>query len=61
MEAVDSATWRKSTKSGSNGGACVEAGVAEQDRVLVRDTTNRSGAVLVVPAKAWRTFTRSLK
>jgi hypothetical protein len=24
--------------------------------VLVRDTTNRSGAVLAVPARAWRTL-----
>jgi Domain of unknown function (DUF397) len=26
MEAVDSATWRKSSKSGGNGGSCIEAG-----------------------------------
>lgn len=61
METINSATWRKSSYSGTNGGGCVEAGVAEQARVLVRDTTNRSGSVLDIPAKAWQNFTRSLK
>jgi hypothetical protein len=61
METIDSATWRKSSYSGTNGGGCVEAGGPEQGRVLVRDTTNRSGAVLNIPATAWRTFTSSLK
>lgn len=61
MEIVDTATWRKSTKSGTNGGACVEAGVAAQGHVLIRDTTNRSGSVLNVSAEAWRSFTSSLK
>jgi Domain of unknown function (DUF397) len=61
MEAIDSATWRKSSYSGANGGGCVEAGVAERGVVVVRDTTNRAGAVLAVTAKAWQTFTSSLK
>ncbi len=61
MEAVDRATWRKSSYSGANGGGCVEAGVAEQGHVLVRDTTNRGGAVLSIPTKAWQTLTSSLK
>ena len=61
MQAIDSATWRKSSYSGANGGGCIEAGVAEQGRVLVRDTTDRSGPALDVPTEAWRTFTSSLK
>jgi uncharacterized protein DUF397 len=61
MEAIDSATWRKSTYSGANGGGCVEASVAELGRVLVRDTTNRGGRVLNVSAKAWRSLISSLK
>jgi hypothetical protein len=61
METVDTATWRKSTKSGTNGGACVEAGVAEPGRVLVRDTTNRAGGVLSISAEAWQIFASSLK
>ena len=47
--------WRKSTYSQANGGDCVEtaggAGV-----VLVRDTTDRGGAVLTLTASAWRTL-----
>ena len=61
MEAIDSTTWRKSSYSGTNGGGCVEAGVAERGLVLVRDTTNRAGAVLTISAEAWRSFASSLK
>ena len=45
--------WRKSSYSGNNGGACVEVGNAARG-VVVRDTTDRAGAVLAVPAGAWR-------
>lgn len=61
MEAIDSTTWRKSSFSGGNGGGCVEAGVAGEGRVLVRDTTNRNGGTLSIPADAWRTFTDGLR
>jgi Domain of unknown function (DUF397) len=48
-------TWRKSSYSGSSGNDCVE--VAKSDNtVLVRDTANRAGAVLAVPADAWHVF-----
>jgi hypothetical protein len=58
---VEIATWRKASYSGNNGGACVEAGVAARGHVLVRDTTNRDGAVLAVPAESWERFTHSLR
>ena len=61
METIDSATWRKSSYSGTNGGGCVEAGIAERGVVVVRDTTYRTGAVLAISAGAWRSFTGSLK
>jgi hypothetical protein len=61
MEAIDGATWRKSSYSGTNGGGCVEAGVAGQGRMVVRDTTNRSGPVLNITAETWQTFISSLK
>lgn len=54
------AGWRKSTRSSGNGGACVEVGNALH-AVLVRDTTNRDGGTLSVPADAWARFTASLK
>jgi hypothetical protein len=45
--------WRKASYSGNGGGNCVEVGGAGR-AVLVRDTANREGAVLAVPAAAWR-------
>jgi hypothetical protein len=46
--------WRKSSYSGSNGGECVE--VAADGAVFVRDTTDRTGALLTFTAEAWRVF-----
>lgn len=60
METIDSAPWRKSSYSGTNGGDCVEA--AEMDGcILVRDTTNRIGVVLVISPDAWCRFTAMLR
>ena len=58
---VEVATWRKASYSGNNGGDCVEAGVAARGQVLIRDTTNRDGAVLDIPAEAWDRFTAALR
>jgi hypothetical protein len=57
MEGIES--WRTSSYSG-NGGECAEVATAP-GRVLVRDSRDRDGAVLAVPASAWRAFTASLK
>jgi Domain of unknown function (DUF397) len=51
--------WRKSSYSGANGGQCVEA--ASADGVMVRDTTDRDGVTLAIPAKAWQAFTATLR
>jgi hypothetical protein len=51
--------WRKSSHSGDNGGECVE--IASADAVLVRDTTDRSGAVLTFTADAWRAFMTAIR
>ena len=51
--------WCKSTYSSANGGDCVETASADCV-ILVRDTTNRDGAVLTVTAEAWASFTASL-
>jgi hypothetical protein len=59
LDSIDS-SWRKSSYSGTSGGSCVEtaggAGV-----ILVRDTTDREGLTLSVPAGAWARFTDSLR
>ena len=51
--------WRKSGYSGANGGSCVET-ASDVGMILVRDTTDRDGFTLNVPADAWARFTRSL-
>jgi Domain of unknown function (DUF397) len=51
--------WRKSSYSTGSGGDCVE--VASADGVMVRDTTDRDGTMLSVPASAWETFLGTLR
>ena len=58
-DCVEVGTWRKSSYSGNNGASCVEVGTAAAS-VVVRDTTNRAGAVLTIPATAWRTLLADL-
>jgi len=50
--------WIKSSYSGSQAN-CVE--VAVQDRVMVRDTKDRTGHVLRFTPTAWRQFAGQLK
>ncbi|MDG4809433.1 DUF397 domain-containing protein [Micromonospora sp. WMMD1120] len=50
------AQWRKSTKSGSNGGACVEVADNLPGVVLVRDTKDRDGGTLSFTSGVWRAF-----
>jgi hypothetical protein len=60
MDGTGALTWRKSSRSGNNGGDCVE--VADTAHVvLVRDTKDRDGGTLAIPASAWQTFTDGLK
>ncbi|MGB9046615.1 MAG: DUF397 domain-containing protein [Pseudonocardiaceae bacterium] len=58
MESPDfqSAVWRKSTRSGDNGGQCVE--VAFLDEVVgLRDSKDRgSGPVLIFAPGGWEAF-----
>jgi hypothetical protein len=57
--AAGEAQWRKSSFS-TNNGECAEAGSSESV-VVVRDTMNRRGGMLMIPAGAWQTFVDSLK
>jgi hypothetical protein len=57
---VETATWRTSSYSGNNGGACIEVADAP-GAVLVRDTKDREGPVLAVGAEAWRRFAAKVK
>lgn len=60
MDPVAGLRWRKSTRSGSNGGGCVET-ASHRRRVLVRDTQDRTGPVLQFTPDVWRRFTSQVK
>jgi hypothetical protein len=53
--------WRKSSRSGAQGGGnCVE--IAESaDRVLIRDSKAPEGGTLPVSRAAWREFLGGVK
>lgn len=53
-------TWRKSSYSGGNGGACVEVAHGV-NRLLVRDSKNPEGPVLDFGAVSFSGFLARLK
>jgi hypothetical protein len=55
------AQWRKSTRSGSNGGNCVEVADNLPGVVYVRDSKDPEGPVLSFEPDAWRAFIEDLK
>lgn len=53
---MNNITWRKSTRSGNNGGNCVE--VADLHHVVgVRDSKDPTGPKLIFSTETWRSFT----
>ncbi|MEU4531451.1 DUF397 domain-containing protein [Micromonospora ureilytica] len=55
MDLID-ATWRKSTRSGSSGGDCVEVADNLPGIVGVRDSKDPEGPALVFEPVVWRAF-----
>ncbi|PZG23039.1 DUF397 domain-containing protein [Micromonospora craterilacus] len=53
---LSGAQWRKSTRSGGNGGDCVEVADNLPGVVLVRDTKNRDGGTLTFAPTSWANF-----
>lgn len=49
-----SSNWRKPSYSSGNGDNCVE--VASDGVIMVRDTTDRGGVTLSLPATVWAAF-----
>ena len=52
--------WRKSSYSGGQNNDCVELDV-HATRTSIRDTKNRSGGTLTMPATTWARFLTAVK
>ena len=52
--------WRKSSRSGDNGGTCVEVGTAGP-AVAVRDSKDPDGPLLAFAADTWKAFAEQVK
>ncbi|GIH73510.1 MULTISPECIES: DUF397 domain-containing protein [Sphaerimonospora] len=55
------AAWRKSTRSGPEGGNCVEVATLSQGRRGVRDSKDPTGPALIFTATEWHTFIQGVK
>ncbi|HEY3507057.1 MAG TPA: DUF397 domain-containing protein [Actinocatenispora sp.] len=61
MYPLSEAVWKKSTRSGGNGGQCVEVAGNMPGIVAVRDSKDPSGPVLVVDPLAFKAFTTAIR
>ncbi|MFF0718262.1 DUF397 domain-containing protein [Micromonospora sp. NPDC003816] len=61
MADLAGAQWRKSTRSGSNGGDCVEVADNLPGLVAVRDSKDPAGPVLAFSPTEWTSFVRATK
>jgi hypothetical protein len=59
MTDLTSARWRKSTRSGGNGGECVEVAGNLPGVVAVRDSKDPHGPALTFTPATWVTFVRA--
>ncbi|MGW4411916.1 DUF397 domain-containing protein [Nonomuraea sp. NPDC004702] len=53
---LSGAVWKKSSRSGNNGGNCVEVATNIPGIIAVRDSKDRSGPVLRFTAGEWDAF-----
>ncbi|MER6124511.1 DUF397 domain-containing protein [Streptomyces sp. NPDC001795] len=60
MTAPSAPFWFTSTYSGGSGTECVEC-ARTADGILVRDSKNSCGPVVIVRGPAWRAFTVALR
>jgi Domain of unknown function (DUF397) len=58
---LNAATWRKSSYSNQDGGACVEVSDDFAGLVPVRDSKRPHGPMLVFPADGWAAFMSAVK
>ena len=57
---VTPVVWRKSSRSGDNGGTCVEVGTVGA-AVAVRDSKHPDGPLLAFTVGTWKAFTEKVK
>ncbi|MER6754672.1 DUF397 domain-containing protein [Micromonospora echinofusca] len=60
MDILTGARWRKSSRSSTNGGACVEVADNVPGVVGVRDSKDPTGPALTFTPTAWRAFVARL-
>lgn len=58
---LSAAHWRKSSKSGDDGGLCVEVADNVPGVVVVRDSKNPSGPFLVFSRAEWAAFLAEIR
>jgi hypothetical protein len=58
---LSTATWRKSSRSNQDGGACVEICDDFAGVLVVRDSKNPQGPVLAFPASRWTAFVSAVR
>ncbi|MFC5835766.1 DUF397 domain-containing protein [Nonomuraea insulae] len=58
---LSGAVWKKSSRSGNNGGNCVEVATNLPGVVAVRDSKDRTGPALVFTSSEWRAFLGGVK
>ncbi|MER6171993.1 DUF397 domain-containing protein [Streptosporangium sp. NPDC001681] len=58
---LSAALWRKSSRSGSNGGQCVEVAANLPCAVAVRDSKNPDGPKLLFTPAGWWSFVSGIK
>ncbi|MEV5818856.1 DUF397 domain-containing protein [Micromonospora harpali] len=61
MADLTGARWRKSTRSGGNGGECVEVADNLPGIVAVRDSKDPAGPPLTFTPAAWIRFVQSAR
>ncbi|MET8335467.1 DUF397 domain-containing protein [Streptosporangium canum] len=58
---LSTAVWRKASRSGSNGGQCVEVAANLPGVVAVRDSKDPNGPKLLFTPAEWGSFIGSVK
>ena len=58
---LSAAIWRKSSRSGGNGGQCVEVAANVPTVIAVRDSKNSDGPKLIFGNAEWHAFIGGVK